>query len=209
MFGLFKKKNKGAESMSLRGFPGDLSAVKCLIMAAEKSVNIETEVVEDASSISPFGKSPSLTEGDAVAIGAEAALAYMDTRGKGSFNPKKAQLFGHQNYWWQVADSINSDVEGLLHAAAFGATADSDMAKIEAALDALDTALTGKKCIVGEYSFADVHWTAVAHFLELAGKKDVIDARANVSAWYSSMKQRPSASSLPSLDNIKQKQFAA
>ena len=36
MFGLFKKKNKAETGMKLRGFPGDLSTVKCLIMAGEK-----------------------------------------------------------------------------------------------------------------------------------------------------------------------------
>ncbi len=218
MFGLFKKKNKGAGSMKLRGFPGDLGTVKCLVMAAEKQVTLETELLDAQSgaqdqaeyrALSPFGKFPYLQEGDAVAIGAEAALAYMDTRGKGFLNPKKAQFFGHQNFWWQMADRVNDDVQALMNAAAFGSSDDCDMANLEAVLDAFDAFLTGKNFIVGDYSYADVHWTAVAHFLELAGKKDLIDARANVNAWYSNVKQRPSASVLPSLDDIKQKQFKA
>jgi len=40
-------------------------------------------------------------------------------------------------------------------------------------------------------------------------EKDLIDSRANVSAWYNNVKQRPSASSLPSLEDIKQKQLKA
>lgn len=221
MFGLFKKKNKnkGAESMSLRGFPGDLGTVKCLVMAAEKSVKLETELLDtqagaqdqaDYRSLSPFGKFPYLQEGDAVSIGTEAALAYLDTRGNGFLNPKKAQNFGQQNYWWQIADSINDDVQALVDAAAFGSGADADMTKIENALAAFDAALEGNRnLIVGDYCYADVHWTAIAHFLELAGKKELIDAKANISAWYDKVKQRPSASALPSLDDIKQKQLKA
>ena len=76
------------------------------------------------------------------------------------------------------------------------------------ALDALDAALTGnKKLIVGEYSYADVHWTAVAHFIDLAGKQSLIDSRVNVKAWHDKVKERPSYASLPSLDDIKQKQL--
>ena len=219
MFGLFKKKKKAEAGMKLRGFPGDLSTVKCLVMAAEKEVKLETELLDtqageqdqaDYRGLSPFGKHPYLQEGDAVAIGAEAVLAYLDTRGKGFLNPKKAQHFGHQNYWAQVAETISTPVESLLHAAAFGSTADAGATElVEAGLNAFDAALTGKKLIVGEYSYADVHWTAVAHFLVLAGKQDMIDSRANTKAWYDKVKQRPSYASLPSLEDIKQKQLNA
>lgn len=218
MFGLFKKKQKAEAGMTLRGFPGDLGTAKCLVMAAEKQVKLETTVLDTQAGaqdgaeyrgLSPFGKYPYLQEGDAVAIGAEAALAYMDTRGTGLMNPKKAQHFGHQNYWWQVSESIGAQVESLVNAAAFGAAAEADMAQLEAVLDTFDDALAGKKFIVGEYSYADVHWTAVAHFLELAGQQGLIDARSNVKAWFDKVKQRPSYASLPSLEDIKQKQLAA
>jgi glutathione S-transferase len=219
MFGLFKKKKKAEAGMKLRGFPGDLSTVKCLVMAAEKQIKLETELLDTQAGehdqaeyrgLSPFGKHPYLVEDDAVAIGAEAGLAYMDTRGKGFMNPKKAQHFGHQNYWGQVAETIGAPVESLLHAAAFGSTAESDaMDLIEVGLNAFDAALTGKNFIVGEYTYADVHWTAIAHFLVLAGKQDMIDSRANTKAWYDKVKQRPSYASLPSLEDIKQKQLNA
>ena len=99
MFGLFKKKKKAEAGMKLRGFPGNLSTVKCLVMASEKDVKLETELLDaqagahdqaEYRSLSPFGKYPYLQEGDAVAIGAEAGLAYLDTRGKGFLNPKKS-----------------------------------------------------------------------------------------------------------------------
>ena len=134
----------------------------------------------------------------------------MDTRGKGFLNPKKAQNFGHQNYWWQVSETIGAPVESLLNAAAFGSTADADaVALVETGLNAFDAALTGKNLIVGDYSYADVHWTAVAHFLVLAGKQDMIESRPNIKAWYDKIKQRPSYASLPSLEDIKQKQLNA
>jgi glutathione S-transferase len=219
MFGLFKKKKKAETGMKLRGFPGDLSTAKCLIMAAEKQVKLETELLDTQAgeqdqaeyrSLSPFGKHPYLQEGDAVAIGAEASLAYLDTRGNGFMNPKKAQHFGHQNYWWQVAETIGTPVESLIDAAAFDSTASTDaMELIEVGLTAFDNALTGKKFIVGEYSYADVHWTAIAHFLVLAGKQDMIESHPNIKAWYDKVKQRPSYASLPSLEDIKQKQLNA
>ena len=219
MFGLFKKKKKAEAGMKLLGFPGDLSTVKCLVMAAEKQIKLETELLDTQAGehdqaeyrgLSPFGKHPYLEEGDAVAIGAEASLAYMDTRGKGFLNPKKAQNFGHQNYWWQVSETIGAPVESLLNAAAFGSTADADaVALVETGLNAFDAALTGKHLIVGDYSYADVHWTAVAHFLVLAGKQDMIESRPNIKAWYDKIKQRPSYASLPSLEDIKQKQLNA
>ncbi|MBT3506264.1 MAG: glutathione S-transferase family protein [Piscirickettsiaceae bacterium] len=219
MFGLFKKKKKAEAGMKLLGFPGDLSTVKCLVMAAEKQIKLETELLDTQAGehdqaeyrgLSPFGKHPYLEEGDAVAIGAEASLAYMDTRGKGFLNPKKAQNFGHQNYWWQVSETIGAPVESLLNAAAFGSTADADaVALVETGLNAFDAALTGKNLIVGDYSYADVHWTAVAHFLVLAGKQDMIESRPNIKAWYDKIKQRPSYASLPSLEDIKQKQLNA
>lgn len=219
MFGLFKKKKKAEAGMKLRGFPGNLSTVKCLVMASEKDVKLETELLDaqagahdqaEYRSLSPFGKYPYLQEGDAVAIGAEAGLAYLDTRGKGFLNPKKAQNFGHMNYWGQVAETITGPVESLINAAAFGSAEDTDaVALIEPVLDAFDAALTGKKFIVGDYSYADVHWTAVAHFIELGGQQSLIDSRANVKAWFDKVKQRPSYASMPSLDDIKQKQLQA
>ena len=114
------------------------------------------------------------------------------------------------NYWGQVAETISGPVESLINAAAFGSAEDTDaVALIEPVLDAFDAALTGKKFIVGDYSYADVHWTAVAHFIELGGQQSLIDSRANVKAWFDKVKQRPSYASMPSLDDIKQKQLQA
>ncbi|HAQ50633.1 MAG TPA: hypothetical protein DCR13_03690 [Gammaproteobacteria bacterium] len=219
MFGFFKKKKKGAEVMQLRGFPGDIGTLKCLIMAAEKNIKLDIAVLDvendahkqaDYLKISPFGKYPYIQEDDAIAIGAEAALAYLDTRGNGFFNPKKAQFFGHQNYWWQVAESINDDIQVMLNEAASSKQVGSaDKIKIEKVLDELDAFLSGKKFIVGEYSYADVHWTANLYALEVSGHKELIEARPNITGWYTKVKQRPSIATLPTLEDIKQKQLNA
>ena len=105
--GLFgSKKPKKESRMQLRGFPGDTSTHKCLLMAAEKAVQLDVELLDviggacdrqDYRAISPFGKCPCLTEGDFVTTGAPAILAYLDVRSKGrgiSFPSTRALISG-------------------------------------------------------------------------------------------------------------------
>ncbi len=222
---LFGKKEKKAAPMQLRGFPGDTNTEKCLLMAAEKGVQLNVELLDipggacdqqDYRAISPFGKYPCLQEGDFVTSGAESVMAYLDVRGQGGLmNPKKAALFGEQNYWCQLAgeigepavDTLMQEIRGPLGGS--GNTSDAGVAReqLGQVLDVLDAQLGGKKFIVGEYSYADVHWTAVAHQCALAGEQELIDSRANVKAWYERVQARDSFASLPSLDDVKQKQF--
>ncbi|MDG1688316.1 MAG: hypothetical protein P8J13_05115 [Gammaproteobacteria bacterium] len=73
--------------------------------------------------------------------------------------------------------------------------------------DELNTFIDNKEYIVGEYSFADVHWTAVAHMLTLVGEQDMISSRSNLNAWFDRVKARSSYVGLPSLDDVKNKQL--
>lgn len=219
----FRKKKKEAVRMIMRGFPGDINTSKCLLMAAEKKVKLDVEVLdvlngacdqEAYRAISPFGKYPYLEEGDFSTTSVNAVLAFLDVRGEGSnslLNPKKAQLFGQQNYWGQVSRKLcEPAVETLVNASIYGIEGgDLEAARIQIAtvLDELDQFIDNKEYLVGDYSFADVHWTAVMHMLTLAGEQEVITSRSNLNAWFDRVRVRNSYAGLPSLDDAKNKQL--
>lgn len=232
--GFFGKKEAKKVRMKLRGFPGDVNTDKCLLMAAEKGVKLDVELLDilegacelkEYRSISPFGKCPCLQEGDFVTSGAAAILAYLDIRGTGSqMNPKKAAILGHQNYWTQVATQIAEPaVSVLVTEKICGPMCDSnyreDITKVaearktlESVLDGLDVQLDGKqldgkKFIVSDYCFADIYWSAIAHLCSLVGEQDLLDSRTHVHAWYRQVQARDSFASLPTLDDIKHKQL--
>ncbi len=218
----FWKKKKQPVRMKMRGFPGDVNTAKCLLMAAEKNVQLDVEVLDVKSgaaddeayrALSPLGKFPFLEEGDYAVTSVNAVLAFLDVRGAGNslLNPKKAQLFGQQNYWCQVARTqCEPALKVLIDANIYGekgGDTDAACATINIALDELDKFIDNKEYIVGEYSFADVHWTAVAHMLVLVGAEDAITSRSNMSAWFDRVKARASYAGLPSLDDVKNKQL--
>lgn len=218
----FRKKKKEAVRMTMRGFPGDANTCKCLLMAAEKKVKLDVEVLdvlggacdqEAYRAISPFGKYPYLEEGDFSTTSVNAVLSFLDVRGEGNslLNPKKAQLFGQQNYWGQVSRKLcEPAVDALVKASIYGIEGgDLDAARTQIAtvLDELNNFIDNKEYLVGDYSFADVHWTAVLHMLMLVGEQDMITSRSNLNAWFGRVKARSSYAGLPSLDDVKNKQL--
>jgi glutathione S-transferase len=228
--GLFgSKKAKKESRMQLRGFPGDSSTHKCLLMAAEKGVPLDMELLDvmggacdrqDYRAISPFGKCPCLTEDDFVTTGAPAILAYLDVRGQGGpLNPKKAAFYGEQNYWVQLGEKLaEPSVTSLMWENVCAPMSDSSYTaevgevaaardQLEQVLDALDAQLDGRNFIIGEYSYADVHWTVIAHLCTLSGEQDLIDSRSNVKAWFDRVQERISFASLPSIEDVKHKQL--
>lgn len=216
----FRKKKKELR-MTMRGFPGDANTCKCLLMAAEKKVKLDVEVLdvlggacdqEAYRAISPFGKYPYLEEGDFSTTSVNAVLSFLDVRGQGGLlNPPKAQLFGQQNYWGQVSRKLcEPAVDTLVKASIYnveGGDIDAAKAQVASVLDELDKFIDNKEYIVGEYSFADIHWTAVAHMLTLVGEQDMIASRSNLNAWFGRVKARSSYAGLPSLDDVKNKQL--
>ncbi len=218
----FRKKKKGPVRMKMRGFPGDANTCKCLLMAVEKKVQLDVEVLDVKAgecddpayrALSPFGKFPYLEEGDYSTTSVNAVLSFLDVRGAGNslLNPKKAQFFGHQNYWCQVSRTkCEPALRVLIDANIYGESGgdvEAARAEIDFALDELNKFVDNKEYIVGEYSFADVHWTAVAHMLCLVGAEDAITSRSNLNAWFNRVKARPSYAGLPSLDDVKNKQL--
>ena len=119
--GLFgKRKSKQQPALQLRGYPGDPGTNKCLLMAAERGVQLETQLVDigeracdspEYRALSPFGKVPCLRDGDFVTSGAPAVLAYLDIKGNGnSLNPKKASILSEQNFWVDLAQRFADPV---------------------------------------------------------------------------------------------------
>lgn len=228
--GLFgKKKSSNKSPMRLRGFPGDTNTDKCLLMAAEKGVHLKVElldVLEGACDlqayrdISPFGKCPCLQEGEFITSGALSILAYLDIRGQGGqLNPKKAAILGEQNYWCQIAESIaepainsllKQKVCGPMHNESFEPDEmqiSASQSQLDQVFEALESQLNGKTFIVGDYSYADIYWTSVAHLCFLLDEQKQIDSRNNVKAWFEKVSSRTSFASLPTLDDIKHKQL--
>jgi len=231
--GLFgKKKPKADSTMVLRSFPGDSGTNKCLLMAAEQGIRLETRLVDvtegacngpEYRSLSPFGKVPCLKHGDFVISGAPAILSYMGIIGKsGTLNPKKASILGEQNYWVDLAQRFGDPaVQSLIQPLVPGyddpgaealATARDSLGRI---LDQLDALLAdGRQFIAGQYSFADIHWTAIAHLCAQAGQLELIESRAALSAWFGRVVDRRSRTdggstyqALVTSDEIRNKQL--
>ena len=132
-------------------------------------------------------------------------MAYMDVRGQGgSLNPKKASILGEQNYLVDVAQRIlDANVAMLMRPfLPQGSEYDGDTikaavqearAEIHRALDCAEAALVdGRRFMVGEYSFADIHWTAGIHLCVMAGHQDLLDGRSTVKAWFNRVQEHTS-----------------
>ncbi|MCU7886409.1 MAG: glutathione S-transferase family protein [Candidatus Thiodiazotropha sp. (ex Lucinoma annulata)] len=231
--GLFSKKKSSVNTtMHLRGYPADANTNKCLLMAAEKDICLNSELLDIESGacddpeyrrLSPFGKAPCLKEDGCVVSGIQAILAYMDVRGQGSsLNPKKAAILGEQNYWVDVAQRfIDPNVAVLVPGKDITSTSMGEVNRqiakeeIGRVMDTLDAVLAdGRRFIVGEYSFADIHWTASVHLCVMAGHQDLIDSRTGLKGWYnrvrshtSKVSKKQTYNNLASLEEIREKRL--
>ncbi|MEW8278101.1 MAG: glutathione S-transferase family protein [Candidatus Thiodiazotropha sp.] len=235
--GIFgSKKSKENVTVRLKGFPADLSTNKCLLMAAEKDIRLESELLDitegacdgpEYRQLSPFGKLPCLREGGFLTSGAPAILAYLDIRGQGgSLNPKKASILGEQNYLIDLARRfLDNNVDLLIQSflpqgqdsssKSNENTVEAARGEISSALDCAEAALAdGRRFLVGEYSFADIHWTACIHLCVMAGHQDLLDGKGSVKAWFDRVQHRISKVGgkrtfdyLASLDEIRNKRL--
>ena len=218
--GLFSRKKKPTEKVRLLGYPGHADTCKSLYLAAEKGVQLDAELIDIRSeqfpdealrSVSPFGKLPCLVEGEVVTSGIAAVLPYLDVRGGGQpLTPRKAQHLGTQNYWIEVgAQQVQPRIEALVDDQSAEAAKDG----LQKIFDGMDAHLQGKECIVGAFSFADVHWVAYLHLLHVAGQDSLIDERPNLKAWFEHMKVRKGShgiayEAMPSAADIQRGEFA-
>jgi glutathione S-transferase len=157
-----------------------------------------------------------------VVSGAQAILAYMDVKGTGaSLTPKKASMLGEQNYWIdlgqrQARPAVMTLVEPLLPDAAAVADADRAAARstLSDALTLLENAMAdGRSFIVGQYSLADIHWTAYVHLCLMSGEHELLEPHGRLGAWLERVRARRGAAgrstydALATLDEIRSKRL--
>lgn len=230
-YGSTGEMKKTQYKLQIAGFPGDPDTMKTVLTAVESGMEADVNVIDilkdehlsaDYLAVSAFGAIPALKENKYVISGGHAATFYIDARGLGyNLTPKKADLAATQNYWVDIAvndagPQVQTIMEQCVYASMKGGSADTmkvndARSKLAPVLDLLNKQLAGKKYIIGDYTFADLHWTTYVHCLQLAGQIDLIDVRANIKAWFEGIKTKKSScgqniigySLLPSLEELR------
>jgi len=225
--------------LQLLGTPWDADTLKCIITAAEQGMEMRTGYLDTLKAeqdseayrdIFEFGTYPGLKEADYNIAGANGIMAFINARGLGySLVPKNVTEAAIQDFWVDVAiteatPNMNVLLEEQIVKPVSGSDDKSDIESCEKAkknlvsvLDALDKQLTGNAYIVGKYSMADVHWTAVIHLLMMTDAESMIKQRPQVMRWYNSLATRKSNcgqniisfSLLPRLENIQRKELSS
>ena len=181
--------------MVLYGHPKCINTAKCLQTAAEKGVDIETRVLDanggmdsaEMKRLSPLGIAPILQDVDFVIYGTRAILSYLDDKGFGpSLVPRNGVV---RAVMYQVAGAVSNVVQTKIAA--------DDAKGVESALKNLSEQLAAPKkgdYICGEFSFADIHWTACLNMLTVKGHGDMLNKYRNIQEWFDLVKQHPSTS---------------
>ena len=180
--------------MILSGHPSCVNTGKCLQTAGEKGIDIEANVIsglDDSSFLekSPYGIGPALQDIDFIVYGTYAVMSYLDDKGFGpSLVPRNGVLRAIMYQW---AGIVVEKVQPLLGD-------DIDEAGLATLFDGLEEQVKNppKKgdFICGDFSLADIHWSACCNLIEIRGAGDLISSRSHVSAWYDKIKSHSSTS---------------
>ncbi len=188
--GLFgSKQKKAGDKLKLICKSGDAGSYKCIFLASYRKLPVEIEwgessVLEDKMSasmkMSGLERYPCIEDGDFTVCGASAVLTYLNIKGQTpSIHPRKARVLAMQQYWTQVLRTKCESIMGDLA---------SNVDQATAVLESLDNNLVDKNYIVGEFSLADIHWSAVCKVLEEEGHGDMLSKYGNISKWLTKMK---------------------
>ncbi len=188
--GLFSsKKKKVNQAAKLTCSAKDAGSYKCLFLASYRKLAIdiswtESTVADDKMSeslhMTGLNRFPCIEDGDLTVCGTSAAMTYLNIKGNTpSIHPRKARVLAIQNYWIQV---LTQNFEPLLN------DISSNTDRIANVLDVLDKDLEVNKHIVGEFSLADIHWSAVFKMLEEQGQNSLFSDYANIGSWLTKMK---------------------
>ena len=183
--------------MVLYGHPKCMETAKCLQMAAEKGVDIETKVVDidgggldssEVRSLSPLGVAPILKDVDFIVYGTWSALSYLDDKGFGPSLVLRNVVFRALMYQW-IGLATNVAQPRILA---------DDTAGISEVLSRLNYQITNppKKgdYVCGDFSMADVHWSACINMLMIKGHGNLVSQNGKVQEWFNKVKQHPSTS---------------
>lgn len=197
------------DKMKFYGNPACVDTAKCLFMAAEKGVDIESHYVgsdgsgaaAEAEAISPYGSMPVIRDKNFVVFGAIAIISFLDDKGFGpSLIPRKATTRTLMYQWIHIADRlVQPDVEALIKG-------EGDADAVSKWFDVLDAHLESKASkdatlrgdfICGVFSVADVYWAALAQGCVLAGSENILESKSNVKNWWGAVKKHDSTSKEP------------
>ena len=203
--GLFKKsKPKTSEIPKLICKSDDPGSYKCIFLAAYRELPVDVEWEESSAlddkmseslNMSNLQRFPCIKDGDFTICGEDAVLTYLNIKGKAhTVHPRKARVLAMQQYWIQV---LKSKFAPLM------CDISKNQTEIFNVLKILDNNLADKNYIVGEFSLADIHWSAVFRVLEEEGNSVVFSDYKNIGKWLTKMK-----SEIPSYD-IKHEKVAA
>ncbi len=180
--------------MILGGHPSCPNTGKCLQTAGEKGIDIESKVIKgmddsDFLAKSPYGIAPVLDDHGHVVYGMIAVLSYLDDKGFGpSLVPRNG---GHRAVMYQWAGIATERVQPMMGD-------NIDKTGLALFFDGLEQQLKNppKKgdFICGDFSLADIHWSACCNLIEIGGAGDLISSRSVVNAWYENVKSHPSTS---------------
>ena len=183
--------------MVLYGHPKCIDTAKCLQMAAEKGVDIEAKVIDadgkgldspEIRELSPLGIAPILKDIDFVIYGTWSALSYLDDKGFGpALVPRNGVVRALMYQWIGIA---SNEVQPKIVA--------DDTSGLSDILNQLNSQITNppKKgdYICGDFSMADIHWSACINMLMVKGHGDLVGQHGKVQEWFNKVKQHPSTS---------------
>lgn len=185
--GLFSSKKKAAEAPKLVCLSGDAQSYKCIFLAAYRKLTIDVEweassAPEDnlPESVAGLNRFPRIEDGDLKVCGPSAALTYLNIKGRTpTIHPRKARVLAAQQYWIQV---LTRELEPLLD------DIEKNQASISGILKVLDADLADLSHIVGEFSLADIHWSATCKALEEQGHSALLSGFDNIGRWLADIK---------------------
>jgi glutathione S-transferase len=156
--------------------------------------------------LQPFGQIPVLQDGDLTIFESRAIVRYLSEKFAGQGTP----LLGHnvkdkavvsqwlevesQNYNPAAAPIVFEKVfKSMMGTATDEAVVAEKTAKLEKVLDVYEAHLAKSKFLAGEsFSLADLsHLPYTNMLVHAAGKAELITSRPHVSAWWSTISQRP------------------
>jgi len=187
--GLFGSKKKVSETPKLVCNAADFGSYKCLFLASYRKLSVDVEWEESSAHDEKMSESlrltgpdrfPCIEDGDFIVNGTGAVLTYLNIKGRApTIHPRKARVLAMQQYWIQV---LKRKFEPLL------SDISNNLKEATTVLEALDENLADKNSIVGEFSLADIHWSAVFKVLENGGQSGIFENHKNINNWLARMK---------------------